>query len=286
MPYVELLQRDATAVRGMPRTQRRVERPRTSSGRCADPLTGLCFDAWLLAAHARPGDGALPDGRAWERGVAKLLGAGGFDRHQGPGSTTLLGTRSMSGARHELDGTGRISTGGLLVILESKAVTELSKLEVVTFYDKVWDFYLNRLPTEAAAAWHPVLVSAAPVSDTLRRIAITKGVIIVDPTRLPLPYLLDIASRPTADAQLPEILLAECVRLVQRAVVTVQQRWPLGTDGRVAFDPSWWPETALKDLLFVQDELSTAVLDLYDTQRPGVLETRAADLVDHLKRIA
>jgi len=231
-------------------------------------------------------DGPLPDGRAWERGVAKLVEAGGFDRHQGPGSTTLLGTRSMSGARHELDGAGRMATGALLVILESKAVTELSKVEVVTFYDKVWDFYLNRLNSEATAAWYPVLVSAAPVSETLRRIAITKGVILVEPTRLPLPFLLDIASRPGADAKLPETLLAECVRLAQRAVITVQQRWPLGADGRIVFDPTWWPETALKDLLFVQDELSTAVLDLYDTERPGVLETRAAGLVDHFKRIA
>ena len=58
---------------------------------------------------------------------------------------------------------------------------------------------------------------------------------------------------------------------------------PMQPDGTKVFDPSWWSRTALPDMSYVQ-ELSAAVLDLYDTEAPGRLERRAATLVASLER--
>jgi hypothetical protein len=216
-----------------------------------------------------------------------LLAATGFDRYQGPGTTSLLGARSASGSGHELDGAGR-KLGPLeeTVILEAKAVTALAKAEVISFAAKVFDFYAAGVPGASRSSWHQVLVSAAPVSEGLRMLCAERTVILVDPQRMPLPVLLWMAAKPNADDRLPGPLLAECLRLGQRAVAAVQQRWQFLDDGRLAYDPTWWLGTALADLCYVHDELSGEVLDLYDRDRPGALERRAAALTAELYRHA
>jgi hypothetical protein len=278
-----------SAVRGVPLHGHVLGPLRTRTGELADPLTSVCFDAWLLCSHAHPGDDGLPDGRLWERAVANVLTTTGFHHRQGPGQTTLLGSRSSSSVGHELDAVGRMlgpRTGrwDKTVILEAKAVTTLPKAEIINFEAKVWDFYLARLDAEATASWHPILVSAGSVATPLRRLCAQRGVVLIEPSRFPLPVLLWFAARPGADMKLPAALLSECVRLGQRAVATVQERWPVQPDGTIAFDPKWWMGTTLPDLDYVHKELSAAVLDLYDTDAPGTLEARAASLVARLHR--
>jgi hypothetical protein len=279
----------ASAVRGVPFHGRVLGPLRTRTGELADPLTSFCFDAWLLCSHAQPGVDGLPDGRLWERAVAGVLTTAGFHHRQGPGQTTLLGFQSSSGVGHELDAVGRMlgrRTGlwDKTVILESKAVTTLPKTEIINFEAKVWDFYLARLAAEATASWHPLLVSAGSVATPLRMLCAQRAVVLIEPNRLPLPVLLWFAARPSADMKLPAALLSECVRLGHRAVATVQERWPVQPDGTIAFDPTWWTGTALPDLDYVHDELSAAVLDVYDTDAPGILELRADALVTRLRR--
>jgi hypothetical protein len=281
----------ATSVRGVPVPIPRLGPPRTRSGRPADPLTLLCFDAWLLASHAPPGVGGLPDGRRWEQSVAAVLVTAGFGRRQGPGTTTLLGATSASGVAHELDGVGRVlgpegTAWDETVILESKAVTSLNKTEVTSFWAKVFDFYAGAVPTAGKASWHAVLISAATVSTALRKLCAQRGVVLVDPERIPLPVLLWMAGRPNADDRLPGTLLAECLRLGTPAVASVQQRWPVLSDGRIAFDPCWWDAASLADLCFVHDELSGAVLDVYDRDMPGALERRAGALAAELHQVS
>jgi hypothetical protein len=229
----------------------------------------------------------MPDGRLWEQLIAALFVTAGFRRRQGPGTLTLLDERSSSGVAHELDGAGRALEAGQdqTVILESKAVASLSKIEVTNFAAKAFDFYVAAVPAVRTAAWHPVLVSAGPVSTALRQLCAQRAVVLVDPQRIPLPVLLWMAGRPNADDRLPAPLLAECLRLGMSAIASMQERWPVLDDGRIAFDPRWWNASALADLCFVHDELSGAVLDLYDRDMPGALERRAAALASELHRL-
>ena len=280
----------ATSVRGVPVTQPRLGPPRSRSGGPADPLTRLCFDAWLLASHAPPGNAGLPDGRSWEQSVAAVLVTTGFGRRQGPGTTTLLGATSASGVAHELDGAGQAlgpqgTAWDETAILESKAVTSLNKTEVTNFWAKVFDFYAEAVPSAGAASWHAILVSAGTVSPALRKLCAQRAVVLVDPERIPLPVLLWMAGRPNADDRLPGPLLAECLRLGTPAVASIQQRWPVLSDGTIAFDPRWWNASSLADLCFIHDELSGAVLDLCDRDMPGALEGRAGALAAALHQV-
>jgi hypothetical protein len=94
-----------------------------------------------------------------------------------------------------------------------------------------------------------------------------------------------MAGRPNADDQLTSPLFVECLRLGTPAVASIQQRWPVLSDGMIAFDPRWWNASSLADLCFIHDELSGAVLDLYDRDMPGALERRAGALAAALHQV-
>jgi hypothetical protein len=252
------------------------------TGRVADPLTAVCLDAWLLASHGAEGDG-VPEGRAWEAAVAELLAQPGMSRRQGPGGTTLLGLPSASGCRHELDGAAAGWPG--LLITECKARTNgIMKADIATFESKTFDFYTGNLDRAAGDHWWRILVSATPVAEGLRRMCFCGATILVEPGRLPLPVLLWTAAAVNADIVLPELLLAEALRLGGRAQAPMQARWTPDGSGSLRYDTTWWTATALDDLIYVQDELSGALLDLYDRHGGHYLEHRAAALRDQLRR--
>ena len=63
-----------------------------------------------------------------------------------------------------------------------------------------------------------------------RATAISLGLLVCDPSRLPLPVLVRAASKPAADMYLPEAVLQEVVRLGERALQPLQDRWPYCAD--------------------------------------------------------
>lgn len=254
--------------------------PVTATGRAADPLTAVCLDAWLLASHGAEGAG-IPEGRAWERAVAELLVQPGMTRWQGPGGTTMLGMTSASGCGHELDGAADGWAGTL--ITECKARSHgIAKADIATFEAKTFDFYTGNLARAAGDRWWRIMVSATPVTAALRRMCFCGGTVLVDPELLPLPVLTWTAGSCNADVHLPETLLAEMLRLGETAHAPMQQRWvPVG--GIVQYDTTLWSTDALDDLLYLQAELSGAVLDLYDRHGDHRLERRAAAFRDRLR---
>lgn len=48
----------------------------------------------------------------------------------------------------------------------------------------------------------------------------------------------------------------------------------------------YWSESEISDLLWVEDELSGCLLDLYDKRRPGALERRAMSLIFQARKVA
>jgi hypothetical protein len=250
----------------------------------ADLLPKLTFDAWLLASHGVE-DGRLPEGRAWERAVLAQLVRPGLSEYQTAGLTTLFGGRSASGCRHELDAAARGRAG--LVIAECKAQgTGITKNDVAVFDVKTFDHYAAEMPQAADQAWWRLMVSASPVSDGVRRLCAMKGIIVIEPGRVPWPVLCWLASRPSADTRLAEPLLREALRLGPKACLTMQQRWKHDGTGGLRWDLTWWTPTDLDDLTYVQQELGNDWLDLLDHHAPGWLEARAEPLIGRLRAAA
>ena len=71
------------------------------------------------------------------------------------------------------------------------------------------------------------------------------------------------------------------------ALMPMQDRWaydPITRD--IRFKPRVLRASEISDLLWLQDELGSDILDLYDLHRPGVLERRAAMLYSKLTKSA
>lgn len=237
-------------------------------------LAEVTFDAFLAARYC-VGD-SLPEGRAWERAVSALLQRPGLERHQQSGLTTLFGARSLSGTSHEVDAAAAGWSGNLVVECKAKS-GGVSKSDVATFQVKVFDFYSNQLPSVAQDQWWPIIVSAGPVSESVRIFCARWGVVLCEPERFPLPVLLRAAAHPAGEEALPAVKLAELLRVGERTCQPMQAKWRI-VEGEIRFRPEHWSQEDMSDLLWLQGELSGDLFDAYDRFAPGRLEQRIAEL--------
>ena len=251
-----------------------------------DLLADFTLDVWLVARFAPQLSGTAPAGRAWERTVAGLLYRPGFTRRQGPGNHSLFGSVSASGVRHEIDGAADGWRGSFIV--ECKATGGgISKADAALFHFKVMDFYQRKIATASAEKWWRIMCGTTPTTDTARAAAVSLGLLVCDPSRLPLPVLVRAAGRPAADMHLPEPLLQEIVRLGERALCPHQERWPYRAQAReISFKPDHWKDSEIRDLLWLEDELSGCLLDVYEKCRPGALERQATNLIWQARKTA
>lgn len=242
-------------------------------------LAQITLDAALLAQRAR--GAGLPDGRAWERAIGQLLCRPGMRIIQRAGLHMLFGLRSASGASHELDAAA--AGCGRTYLVEAKATLTVGKADIACFELKVTDFYFARWRRVATASWMPILVCAAPATDSMRRLCVARSIVLCDPERLPLPVLLHHAAHPRSAAQLPDTLRQEILRLAPRALEPLQRRYiPDLAAGELRLRPFTYAAEEIDDLLWLQGELTDEVLDRYDRLVPGALERRGARLYSAL----
>jgi hypothetical protein len=249
-------------------------------------LAEFTLDVWLMARFAPQVGPGGPDGRTWERTVAGLLYRPGFTRRQGPGNRTLFGSLSASGVEHEIDAAADGWHGS--VIAECKATGGgITKADVALFHFKVMDFYQKRIAAVSVERWWRILCGTTVTAPPARATAVSLGLLICDPGRLPLPVLVRAAGRPSADLHLAEPMLQEIVRLGERALSSQQERWPYRAETReIRFNPGLWKDGEIRDLMWLEDELSASLLDLYQRYRPGALERRAANLFWRARKLA
>jgi hypothetical protein len=158
---------------------------------------------------------------------------------------------------------------------------------VATFLFKCLDLYAEAAyqdaPGVASAHWWPVLMSSEPTSETVRRSCAAWGVVLCDPVRVPLVTLMDTASQPVADMYLPETPLSELVRLGGRAVAPMQLRWRIDRERHELCTALGSADAkAIGELLYLQDELTGDLLDMFDSHAPDYLWRRGAALADRL----
>lgn len=255
-------------------------------GRPFNLLADFALDVWLLAKFAPKLAGVTLDGRMWERAVTSLLYRPGFTRRQGPGNLSLFGKSTASGVSHEIDGAADNWRGSIIV--ECKAVAGgISKSDAAVFHFKVMDYYQNKITTTAVEKWWPILCGATSSATSARATAISLGLILCDQDRLPLPVLLRAAGHPEADLYLPDSLLQEIVRLGERALRPLQEKWRYDQNsGEIAFRPYQWSGSEINDLLWLEDEMSNSIIERYEKCRPDVLERRASSLIWFIQKAA
>lgn len=246
-------------------------------------LAEFSLDSWLLARTAQGAGWSPVDGRAWEGAIGDLLRRAPLPNRQRAGLTTLFGVEAASGVAHELDVCA--AGGGTRMIVECKSQTSgVTKADAALLHAKTLDFFCAEPGRFASQRWWRAVASSTPVSDSVRTFCVSLGLVLTDPGHLPLPVVLRIASRPSADMHLREALIQDVVRLAECAVVPLQDR--LRYDAR-AEEIRFWPATLspneIQDLLWLQGELGSDILDLYEVHRPGMLERRAEGLLRTLR---
>jgi hypothetical protein len=187
---------------------------------------------------------------------------------------------------HEIDGAAS-SLGGSLVLECKASEGGITKADAALFHFKIMDFYRENIQMTSREKWWPLLCGSDVTSFSGRASAISLGLLICDPGRLPLPVLVRAAGLPMADIYLPQILLQEIVRLGERALLSLQARWRYRAQYReICFDAGDWKKNEIHDLLWLEDELSCSLLEWFDRHRPGVLEERAMKLLNWAKKAA
>lgn len=246
-------------------------------------LAEVALDCWLLARAANGSRASPVDGRVWERAIGDLLRRPDLPNRQRAGVTTLFGTRAASGVAHELDACA--AGGGTMIVVECKSQKSgASKADAALFHEKTLDFYCANPRRFSNQRWWRMLVSSTPVSDSVRAFCVSIGLILTDPTYLPLPVVLRMASRPVADLHLREALLQDAVRLGERAQLSLQARWAYDSQTEeIRFKPTTLISKEIRDLLWLQQELGSDILDLYDLHRPCALEKRTEQLLQTLR---
>ena len=247
-------------------------------------LAEFSLDSWLLARSIQDTCVLPVDGRAWERAIGDLLRRAPWPNRQRAGETTLFGVHAASGVPHELDACA--AGGGTLMVVECKSQTSgVTKADAALFHEKTLDFFCAEPGRFSSARWWRVVASSTPVSDSVRAFCVSLGLVLTEPNHLPLSVVLRVASRPGADMHLREALLQDAVRLAERALVPLQDRWRYDAQTEeIRFRPATLCPNEIRDLLWLQEELGSDILDLYDLHRPGTLEHRAEELLRTLGR--
>ena len=246
-------------------------------------LAEFSLDSWLLARSASDTCMSPVDGRAWERAVGDLLRRAPLPNRQRAGLTTLFGVQAASGVPHELDACA--AGGGTLIVVECKSQTSgVAKADAALFHEKTLDFFCAEPRRFCGGRWWRIVASSAPISHSVRAFCVSLGLVLTGPDHLPLPVVLQVASRPGADMYLREALLQDAVRLAERALVPLQDRWRYDAQaGEIRIQPAALSSNEIQDLLWLQEELGSDILDLYDLYRPGTLEQRAEELFQILR---
>lgn len=246
-------------------------------------LAKFTFDCWLLARIAHDTYPSTVDGRTWERTLGDLLRIPELPTRQRSGLTTLFTTSSASGVPHELDACS--SGAGRMIILECKSqASGVLKSDVALLHEKTLDFYFANPSQFSKGRWWRILASSTPVSDSVRTFCVFLGIILVEPRYLPFPKIFRTVSRPAADIYLREPLLQDAVRLGEIIQLALQQRWVYDEQSKeIRQNPNVWKPAEIQDLLWLQKELGSDILNLYDLYRPGYLEHRSQLLLQTLR---
>lgn len=113
------------------------------------------------------------------------------------------------------------------------------------------------------------------------------GVVLCEPNCMPIPMLMHIAGRPTADMWIDESSLSEFVRLAEPLVAPLQARFPIDPQTEELRWSLREPSAReIGDLLFLQEQITGDVFDAFDHHSPHHFDRLGAALVERLHTAA
>jgi hypothetical protein len=166
---------------------------------------------------------------------------------------------------------------------EAKAhAAPISKTALCCFDRKTFDFYVARRRAEHSGPHYRVFVSTEKCSALLCQYGFLYGIVVIDPTRIPLPLLIRMAGRPSADAVFSDVVLSELVRLGEPACASLEGRYVPDGPRHLRFDLRSLDGRQLEDLLWLQESVTSDLLELVDAEAPGYFEREAEALFDRI----
>ena len=219
-----------------------------------DLLCRFAMDAHILAKYGDP-----PDGRVFEAALVEIAHLIGVRTIQGPGSLSLFGTPATSKSRHEIDLA--MIAPGMLGIAEAKdRKNGVGKNDVMVFLQKSFDYYLSRIAEGRHGPTWRFLVSATPVGHDLCVYCIQQGVIVVDPTFIPIPSLLRFIGKVEAEDVFNDTELAEADRLFEPACRPLERVFSL-QDNQLHLDLERFFGREASDAQWLADQMTSNILE-------------------------
>ncbi len=157
-------------------------------------LHKLTIDMFALVQHWQPSVSGAERGRLFEGLLYRYAKTLGLPLSEQAGSRTVRGVRSASGFMHENDAV--LSFPDFTVHCELKHLSgELSKNELLIFNQKGIDYLMAGDRTLRNLPFYRIILSGGIVSPAARRFAVQWGILIIEPDRIPLLLLHDLAGR-------------------------------------------------------------------------------------------
>ena len=152
----------------------------------------LIADMFAIVQHWEPSLEGAARGRLFESVFHKYCDHRRLPVTERPGSRTIRHERSASGFLHESDGV--IACPNLTLHFELKYLTSpLGKNELLIFNQKGLDFLLGGSESLREAPFYRVVLSGEILSPEARRFALQWGIVVIEPDRLPLLLIHDLA---------------------------------------------------------------------------------------------
>jgi hypothetical protein len=237
-----------------------------------DGLVQFARDIFLLARC-----GSSWTGEEFEEAVAQLARrCPGIIFVQRPGQARLFGRRGASRLGHEFD--AGIQGGTWVVLVEAKAtVGGPRKNDVLIFDGKSMDVYVDRWLARRVGPHYRVLASAYPIRDEVACYAAQRGIMCVEPNRVPLPIILRLLSKPLADNLFADSEMQEADRLFTPTCLPMEQVWPvIGDEIRIKLRR--FRASDASDLMYLHDVMSERIVEYLDSVEPHWAADRARPL--------
>ncbi len=131
-------------------------------------------------------------GRAFEQIFYNYCEYKNIDLLEKAGSRTIRGQRAASGFMHENDAV--IATPELTIHIEMKYLTsQLHKNELLIFNQKGIDFLMSGNKSLYSKPFYRIILSGHILSPEARRFALNWGIHCIEPDRLPLLFIYELA---------------------------------------------------------------------------------------------